>query len=431
MQTFLIVWLGQLTSLIGSRLTSFALGVWIYQTTGSATDYALILLSTTLPQVLFSPLAGVIADRWNRRWVMLFSDWGAGMSTLLIALLLFLNQLHLWHIYIATAISAIGGTLQKPAYLAAIPQLVPSQRLVKANGLIMMADSLGEIIAPMAAGFLLIAIKLQGIILIDVVTFLLAVVTLLMVKFPPIIKDEISQLNLKSSFHEFKEGWQYLANRRGLLALILYFGITNLFFGIVVALFVPLVLSFASESMLGILFSMGGVTMLLGSLWVSTRLYPSSYIKVIFRADFIVSLCVFLIGFRSIISLVALCYCGFCFVIPFTGSCLQTLFQKKVAPQIQGRVFAIKQSLSAIAFPLAYISAGLLADHLFEPFMKSNHFLALLIGQLIGFGKGRGIALMYVVIGIIMLVSVFVGYRYPRIRLLEQEIPDVQLHSSQ
>ena len=179
--TFLIIWLGQVVSLVGSGLTSFALGVWVFERTGSATQFALIGLSAVLPRVLLSPLAGAIVDRFDRRRVMILGDLGAGLSTLVVVLLLYTARLEIWHIYLLSAVSAAFGTVQWPAFAATTSLLVSKKNLGRANGMVQFGLAASEILAPAMAGVLVGLIQLEGVILIDVVTFVFAVGTLLLV----------------------------------------------------------------------------------------------------------------------------------------------------------------------------------------------------------------------------------------------------------
>ncbi|MGD8814610.1 MAG: MFS transporter, partial [Anaerolineales bacterium] len=167
MITFSIVWLGQCVSVIGSGLTSFALGVWIFERTGSVTQFALIGLFAALPRVLLSPLAGALVDRWDRRRAMILSDTGAGLSTLLLVLLLFSNRLEIWHIYLIVGTSAAFSTIQWPAYTAATTLLVAKKNLGRANGMVQFGLAASEILAPALAGVLILTVQLEGVILID------------------------------------------------------------------------------------------------------------------------------------------------------------------------------------------------------------------------------------------------------------------------
>src|SRR4028119_1012058 len=184
MRVFILIWLGQMVSLIGSGLTGFALGVWVYQRTGSVTQFALISLSATLPSIVISPIAGTLVDRWDRRWTMLLGDCGAGLSTLAIALLLLVGRLELWHIYLATSVSSTCSAFQYPAYAGATTLLVPLQHLGRASGLIHLGRSVAQLISPVLAGILVVTLQIQGVILLDFATFLFALVTRLLVRSP-------------------------------------------------------------------------------------------------------------------------------------------------------------------------------------------------------------------------------------------------------
>jgi len=197
-RVFALVWFGQLISITGSGLTEFGLSVWVFQRTGSTTQFALTFLAFTLPRILLSPLAGTLVDRWDRRRAMLLSDTGAALTTLAIALLLIAGRLEVWHIYIATAISSSLSAFQRPAYKATITLLVPKEHYGRASGMVSLARSIPSLVSPALAGFLIVAIGLEGVILIDFATFLFAVFTLLLVRFP---RPEISAEAQKPKAH--------------------------------------------------------------------------------------------------------------------------------------------------------------------------------------------------------------------------------------
>src|SRR6476661_5342709 len=282
MRVFMLIWLGQLISLIGSGLTGFALGVWVYQRTGSVTQFALISLSTTLPFIAISPLAGVLVDRWNRRWLMILSDFGAALSTLAIALLLTTGRLETWHIYLATAVSSTFSAFQWPAYTATTTLLVPKQHLGRASGMTQMGQALAQLISPVLAGILLGIIQLQGIILLDFATFLFALVSLLLVRFPNAKTTPAREAGKGSLLHSAAYGWTYITARPGLLGLLIFFSASNFLVGVVEVLTTPLVLSFASPAVLGTILSIGGTGMLVGSLVISTWGGPQRHINNVF-----------------------------------------------------------------------------------------------------------------------------------------------------
>lgn len=425
MRTFSIIWLGQCVSVIGSGLTQFALGLWVYQHTGSVTRFALIALSSILPHLVLAPLAGVMVDRWDRRWVMILSDIGAGLSTLMIAGLFFTNHLEVWQIYLATAISAACNTFQWPAYTAAITQFVPKQHLGRANGMVQFGQAASEILTPVLAGVLLVTIQMWGILLIDVITFLFAVGTLLLVRFPSLATPAPQHEPQVSLVAEASAGWRYITARSGLVGLLAFFAIVNFLWGMVGALIMPMILNFTTADVLGIIISCAGGGLLTGSVVMSLWGGPRRRIYGVLNFELFSGLCFLLIGFRPFAPLVALGAFGAHFTIAIISGSNQAIWQTKVAPDVQGRVFAMQQMVSNSMKPLAFLLAGPLADRVFEPLMAANTNWAANLGHLIGTGPGRGIGLLFIVMGVTKLVISLIAYCSPRIRQIEAELPDM------
>jgi MFS transporter, DHA3 family, macrolide efflux protein len=424
MRVFLVVWCGQLLSIVGSGLSSFALDVWIYQQTGSVTQFAIGFLFSSLPPILIVPFAGTLIDRWNRRYCMIIADCGAGLSMLAIAILLFTGRLEIWHIYIATAFSSAFGSLQWPAYQAAIPQIVPPEYLDRANGLVQLADALKMLLPPILGGALVVTIQLQGVLLIDFMTFLCGMLTLAIVRFPNVRVDPEAEDKKESILTEFKYGLKYIRSRPGLASLIGFFTAANFLLSIISVLLVPLILSFATPTELGTILFIDGVGMLLSTLMLSTRGGPSQQINSILGFQLLAGLCIAATGFRASVPLAAVAAFLFAFGSPIVNCCSQAILQRKVEPEVQGRVFAIEGLLSNIFQPIAYIIAGPLADRVFEPLMAANGALAGSIGQIIGVGQGRGIGLLFVILGGLSMLLPAIAYQYPRLRFVEVELAD-------
>jgi MFS transporter, DHA3 family, macrolide efflux protein len=425
MKTFIFIWIGQVVSLLGSSLTGFALGIWVYQNTKSVTLYALVLLSSVLPPIIFSPLIGALVDRWPRRWVMILSDAGAGIGTLILALLLAIGKLEVWTVCIILAISALCSALQQPAYSAAIALLVPKEHLDRANSMVQVGEAVSSIIAPVLGGVLVVSIKLEGVILIDFLTFLVALTSLLLVKFPEAEVIPTEQDKETSLFREAISGWIYIADRPGFLGLLTFLAISTFLVEVVVILFTPFVLSFSSPATLGIIISIGSFGALLSSLLISIRGVPKPLISGIFGFELLSGLCILAIGFSNSIPLITAAVCLFLVGAPIVGICVETIFQTKVARDFQGRVFSTSQMVTGLSSALALVVAGPLTDRVFEPMMASSSgFFAGSIGQIIGTGPGRGIALIFVLMGTMSILVTALAYQYPRLRLLENELPD-------
>lgn len=421
---FIIMWLGQLVSLIGTNLTSFALGVWVYQRTGSVTRFALISVFAVLPGILFSPLAGALVDRWNRRLSLLLSDLGAAISTVIVALLLHANALEVWHIYIVVGVNALLNSIHGSAYSASITQLIPKQQLTRANGMVQAGQAVAQILAPVMAGVLIAVVGLKGIVLIDFSTFLFAVMTLLLIRIPRPEKTSEGETGSGSLFREASYGLTYIAARRGLLALMIFFAIANLLLGAVSVLVTPLVLSFASAIVLGTVITIGGTGMLAGSLAMTAWGGPKRRINGMLGFMIVLGLSIILAGLRPSATLLSVAAFLFFFALPIINSSSQAILQSKVAPDVQGRVFAVSGMIAWSSLPLAYLLTGPLADKLFEPLLVVNGPLAGGIGTLIGVGPGRGIGLLFIVMGCLTIVITVCGYLYPRLRRVEEELTD-------
>ncbi len=423
-QVFGIVWSGQLISLVGSGLTSFVLALWVYQGTQSVTQFALILLSGALPRILLSPLAGVVADRWDRRWLMLLSDAGAGLSVLMVALLYFSQQLALWQVYVATAVGAACATFQLPAYIAATTLLVPRQQFGRINGLLQLGLAAQDVLAPLMAGFLIAELQLGGVLLIDVGTFLVSILSLLVVRFPALPATSTSQRDTGSLLRQMLYGWTYIVARPGLLGLLIFFAATSFLNGLIASLIYPLILNFASATELGVVISIAGAGLVLSSLVMSVWNGPQRRILGVFGSELVFGVGILLIGLRPSAILVAIGAAIAHTALPVSNVTNQAIWQSKVAPDVQGRVFATRQMIGKAMTPLAFLLAGPLADQVFNPLLANHGALAGSVGRLIGVGPGRGIGLIFILMGLLALLTTLLGSLAPRLRAVERDLPD-------
>lgn len=423
MKVFIFIWIGQFLSLIGSRLTGFGLNVWIYQETGSVTLFGLLVFFNGLTSLITSPITGVFVDRWNRRWTMIIADLCSGLCTLAIAGLLVTGKLEIWHLYVNAILSGCFDSCQSNAYMAATTLLVPKKYLARAGGLGGIGRAISKLISPILAGVLLGIIGLPGIMAIDFATLFFAFVPLLLISFPePHLKSE--DIGEISFFKEAVEGWNYLIAKPGLLGLLLFLATRNVFVGAFNVLTVPLVLSLTSPVGLGIILSIGSSGLAVGSLIMSFWKERENQINILFGCSLLTGVFIFLAGLRP--SLYLFTVSDFCFFLtcPVVGGLVQVIFQTKVPPELQGRVFGLKVPIASMGLTLGYAIAGPLDDKIFEPLMLPESFLAGNIGQIIGVGAGRGIGLLDITIGGVLILTVAMAYQYPRLRRLEDELPD-------
>ncbi len=425
MRVFGFIWFGQLVSLIGSGITSFALGVWVYEHTGSVTQYALVLLATALPNIVVSPLAGALVDRWDRRQTMIFSDLGAALSTLTVVLLLSVGHLEVWHIYLATAVNSAFSAFQWPAYIAAISLLVPKQHLGRAGGMVQMGQAASQVVSPMLGGALLALVQVWGVLLIDVAAFLFALFTLLVVSIPRPRAATEGEERDSSLLREIAYGWSYITARPGLLGLLIFFATSHFLGSIVETLSVPLMLSLTTPAVLGTVLSVGGSGMLVGGLVMGIWGGPKRRVLGVLAFELLGGLFVLIAGLWTSVPLFTVVAFVFFFRLPIVHGCRQAIWQSKVVPDAQGRTFAVQRMASWSSRLLAYLVAGPLADGVFEPLLAADGPLAGSVGRIVGVGPGRGIGLLFVVTGALVMLASIVGYLYPRLRLVEDELPDV------
>lgn len=427
MQTFLIVWIGQIVSVWGTYITDFALGVWVYQQTGSITQFAFTVVFMHLPNLIVSSFAGAVVDRFSRRWIMFASDLTKAIAAIVMILLVSSNQLEIWHIYIAVSISSLCSGFQLPAYIAAIGQLVPKQHLNRANGMVQVSRAVARILGPTIGGLLVGGIGIHGVLILDFCTYAFALITLLSVRFPAIELAETAKrttIQVTQLWQEISSGWNYIAQRPGLQKLMAFSGVTYLTEGVVQILFWPLVLSFADSSDLGIVLSISGLGMLFGSLTISAWGGLPQRVYSIMLFVTLQGLCMFVGGIRPSLLMAGVAGFGYLFAQPIIISSNQTIWQCKVPTNLQGRVFALQSMIERSAMISTQVCIGPLAEQVFEPMMAPGGLLADSVGRIIGVGPGRGIALLFMVLGLVNIVASVIAYRTPRLRRVEKEIPD-------
>ena len=334
MPTFILVWLGQVVSLIGSGLTGFTLGIWVYQTTDSATQFSLIYLCTELPALLVAPVGGAIADRWDRRWLMILSDTGSGLSTLAIALIFWLGHLEIWHIYLAIVVSSICQGFQWPAYYATPTLLVAKKHFGRANGMIQLGKAAGQLFSPVLAGILVSKIQVSGVILIDFATFSWALLTLLVVRFPKHHKSNEKKESKTRLRQEISSGWNYLLKFPGLLMMLIFFVVTNFTIGLVQVLITPMVLGFTNAEILGRILSLGGSGWLFGAILMSVWGGPKKKVYGVFGFELLLGFSILVAGLRPSSLLITIATFSFFFSVPIIIGCANAIRQVKVVPEM-------------------------------------------------------------------------------------------------
>lgn len=426
MAAFYALLVGQFVSSIGSAMTRFGLSVWVYTETASTAAYTTLIFFSVFPVGIGALLAGPLVDRWNRRRVMIVSDMIAGLSTLLVAALFFFDALALWQLYVLVSVNGVASAFSRPAIDASVPLLVPQAQLSRAAGLSQLIWALEMILASTLAGLLIGAFGLGLIFLIDVVTFGVNMFILLMLVIPQPARTE-GQRAVGGFWAELLDGLRYVQQRPGLRYLLGLFTLTMFLLpGFAYSLITPLVLTFANETTLGLILSSFGVGSLIGGALMAV-VGVRRRVDGILVSMAIAGLAAILISLRASPWLVGLgsMITGLSFVVMIGLN--RTIWQQKAAPDVLGRVFALQLALGVGAQSLGILLAGTLADAVFEPLLAQTGALAGSLGTLIGTGPGRGMAAMFLMVGLLQLVIVLFSLLSPSIRRLEQHLPDAQI----
>jgi MFS transporter, DHA3 family, macrolide efflux protein len=422
---FGVLWLGQLVSILGSGLTSFALGIWVYEQSGSVTLFATMTLCAVAPIVLLAPVAGVVVDRWDRKRVMLLSDSLSALCTLTMLVLYAHDSLRLWHVYLGVCLTAVAESFQEPAFVAASTLLIPERHLGRASGLVQLAQAAGRTLAPPLAGLLLMRGGLAWVMGLDLAAFGCAVVATLVVRVPrPPRSAEGAAQEAAGLASNLTFGLRYIARRPGLVCLLAFFSIVNLTLGLAEILVTPLVLKAFTPEVLGQVLACSGLGLLAGSALMTVWGGPRRRLTGIVGAGILYGVSLMLAGLQPSVLLIATGAFLLMFFNAPIATCSQALWQALVPADLQGRVFAARMALAWFSTPVAYVIGGPLADHLFEPSMLPGGALAPVFGGLLGTGPGRGIALMLVGMGLLALVAAVVLPLYRPTRALEAVVPD-------
>lgn len=424
MTTFILIAIGQIVSVTGSSLTGFALGAWIYRDTRSTILFSLILLFTVLPSLLFAPLAGALVDRWDRRRVMIAADSGAAVCTGLLMLLIYTGNLEIWHIYVIMGFNSLFRALQVPAYTASVSLLVPREQLGRANGIMQLEATSSYLLSPILAGWLLDQVGILGVMTIDLVTFLFAVSIVLAVRFPSLVAKDTDISLRPSLWKDMAIGWQFISMHAGFLGLMILFALGNYANLMTDTLMPPMLLELSSPTVLGTVLSTGGLGMLVGTILMSTWGGPKKRIYGVLIFKTLAGLAIMAIGLSPSIPLIALATFFYYLPFPLVNGSDQAIWQSKVPPELQGRVFSIRRMLARSMIPLAYLTAGPLSDKVFKPLMSANGALATSLGQFFGVGPSRGIGLLIFLMGEIIVVLTLAAASDPRVRNIEEELPD-------
>ncbi|MDT0380775.1 MFS transporter [Streptomyces sp. DSM 42041] len=422
MRVFNLVWAGQAASMIGTAMTVFGLGVWVFLETGSPTAFTTLVMAGSLPGLLMLPFAGVLVDRWDRRRVMLVSDLGTAVLPLAVLALLSAGALELWHLYPLVAAASACKAFQWPAFSSLVSQVVGKDDLSKANARVGLAEAGGLVLGDLLAGALYGVVGLEGLLLVDLATFGLAgTATLasfrLLPPLPP-ARTGGDRRGPRALGEEMAEGLRFIRQRPGLLGLLVFFAANNLLMEMSLVLVAPLILGAHAPSALGVVNAVGAVGMIVVSALLSVVRLPRGLVRTVFAVTLLHGCLLLLMGAHPALWMLGLGLFGILGGYAVTNAVTPTLWQRKTPTEIQGRVFAVRRMIAWSAEPVAYGLAGPLALHVGGPLAGAAPWET-------ATGTGAGIAMILLLAGPLLLVVAALAYARPRVRHLERELPDV------
>lgn len=422
LRNFIIFWLGQSLSEIGNRLTGFGLGIWVYQNTHQVAGLSLVIFFTTLPGVLITPFVGALVDRWNRKWTIIFSDLAAATVTLTLAVLLFTDHLQIWHTYITAFFTSVCGSFQMIAKGAALPMMVKKDQMVRANGLIHFSTGVGQLATPILAGILISSIQIEGLLMVDFSTYLIGLLTLLIIEIPQPEPSANSTHSVFNIIDEIIDGWQNISSRIFLIILLVFMTLYFFLDGMTNVLVNPLILSFSSVKNFGIVMSIAGCGMICGSVFMSIWGGGKKAISTLFIFSSFTGIGLIIAGLKPSISTIALGMFISFFTLPIILGYNSTIWQNSVNPNVQGRVLSLFYTVVGLGVAVGNLSASPLTDKFLEPMLDFDGILANSIGKLVATGPGRGIGFLMIIEGLLMLVVSICLYNYFYFRHNDEEL---------
>ncbi len=424
LKNFFLLWFGQSLSQLGSSMTSFALIIWAYKQQGTVMSIALLSVFSYLPCILISLFAGAVIDRFQKKKIMLICDTIAAMCTICAFTAISFGILQVWHLYFINAISGVMNAFQSPVSKVVITLIVPKEHYINVSGLRSLSDSIISVFNPVLATTIISFFGISTVFVIDLMTFFVAFLSLLLlVKIPKSITPEMNNFTESNLINESLQGFNYLKKNIGFLYLMLFMAGINFLAAMAFFSVLPVMVlsrSSGNEQILGLVNSAIGVGGIVGSLLVSIIKPTNNKVKMIFVSvalSFL--LCDIFLGVgRNPYIWVLAAFAGN-LPIPFLNAAENSLLQLKIPTDILGRIFSIRGSIQFITLPIGYLAGGFLADKVFEPLMSNSTKAQSLLGHIVGSGKGSGMAVIFVITGILGFTLSIISYKNKFIRELD------------
>ncbi len=400
---YIIFWLSQALSQLGSSMTGFALILWVYARRGTAMTVSLMTFFNYIPYIIVSLFAGAFVDRHSKKKIMLVSDSVAAGCSAVMFFLSVRNGLQIWNIYLVNFVIGFMNAFQGPASSVAIGKVVPKEKLEQVSGMNSFSGNLVAVLSPVLAAALFGFGGLKLILTLDLMSFLFAFLVLLFVlKIPEDIPDRTER---KPILAGCREGLHYLKHNRGIFIIIITMALLNFFSRLTYEnILSPMILSRSGNDSvtLGIVNAVMGIGGIVGGIIVSTGKVKAGSAKMIYISamlSFLLGDITMGLGRNTVLwSLAGL---AASLPIPFINAGQMVLLYQRVPEEIQGRIFAVRNAIQFSSIPLGILLGGLLADYCFEPFMLTENPVTLFLRMLVGEGAGSGMAVMFLCTGIL------------------------------
>ncbi len=425
MKNFWTVLIGQFFSMLGSSISSFGLSIWVLLKTDNTMIFSLTVFAKMLPNVLLSPITGSVADRYDRKKIIIICDSADAIFKLIIVFLFLIGKFEIWMIILFNFLSSVVGSFQGPAFSASIPNMVEKENLTKANSFIVLIRSIESLLAPIIAGFLYPFLKLSGLFAIDFITYFIAIFTIISQNLRHEVKEKIETSFYKTVKRDFKETIIYLRNMGSFLTVIYTITFLNLLMVMSTPLLGPLVMSEYNEKIFAIIQTVFGISMVIGSL-ISSRIKTDNKIKIFYIGLIVTGIGIFSISLSSKWYIIAIGLFIGVLPLPICNSMFSSVMQSKIKNNMLGKVGALISALSSLLTPFGILLSGSLSEYILKPLLVDGGKLSnTLIGKIFGVGEARGIGLMFAVCGILLTIIALICLFNKKITSFEKNYPDV------
>jgi MFS family permease len=422
---FYFIWAGQFVSMMGTMLTSFALGVWLFQRTGSVLDFANLTLFSTLPALLLMPFAGSVADRFDKRTILIAGEAVALACTAAMGLLFWTGRFEVWQLFALQTVMSVSMAFQGPAAYAAISSLVPKSQFGRASGMFQISTAVSQLAGPLIAASVLGAIGITGIVAIDALSFSVALLGIVLARFPDVARKSAETAKARrGAFQDLRWALGFLRERPTVAALYGYTSVSAFLSGMVTVLIAPMVLSNHSAQVLAWVTTGGGIGVLCGGLLMVAWGGPKTWTPYVLGFNLVQGLTIAWAGIADSVPVL----CAGAFIVMFSSTalagCMAGVWRRKVPRERQGSFGALQQAVGLSVIPLSAVLGGVLAHYLFEPALLPGGIWFDSVGAWFGQGKGRGTGLLFFVVGMTGAAVALFSLGHRRLYRLDTDVKD-------